>query len=42
MLKKRVGVDGARAIHNLGYYSSGGIHGLPQDRDRALELYHRE
>jgi len=42
-LKKRVELDDAVAIHNLGayYYYSRGLHGFPQDYEKALELFHR-
>ena len=39
--KKRVEVNDAFAIFNLGCYYKNGIRGLPQDRDKALELWHR-
>ena len=38
---KRIEVDDAHAIYNLGCCYSKGLHGLPQDRAKALELYHR-
>ena len=41
MLKKRVDINDARAIYNLGCGYSQGLYGLPQDRDKALELWHR-
>jgi len=31
----------AESIYNLAYYYEHGEHGLPQDRSKALELYHR-
>ena len=40
-IKKRVEVGDAIAIHNLGCYYDEGRYGLPQDRDKALELWHR-
>jgi len=40
-LKKRVELDDAVAIHNLGAYYSRGLHGFPQDYEKALELFHR-
>jgi len=38
---KRVEKDDAEEIHNLACYYSEGSFGLPQDRDKALELWHR-
>ena len=40
-LKKRVEAGDAQAMHNLGSYYSGGMYGLPQDSDKALELWHQ-
>jgi len=40
-VKKRTDVGDAIAIFELGYYYFEGMHGLPQDRDKALELWHR-
>ena len=40
-LKKRIEVGDARAMYNLGGYYSDGIGGFPQDRAKALELWHR-
>ena len=40
-LKKRVEVDDAIAIINLGSYYANGTNGYPQDMDKALELLHR-
>ena len=40
-LSKRVEKDDSRAINNLGCYYYEGMNGLPQDRDKALELWHR-
>ena len=37
-LMKRVDVDDAEAIHNLGFYYSQGLYGLPQDWAKAFEL----
>ena len=39
--KKRVEVDDAEAIYNLGCWYYDGMYGLPQDRAKALELFHR-
>ena len=39
--KKRIKVDDAEAIHNLGCCYSEGSHGLPQDHNKALELWHQ-
>ena len=39
--KKRVKVDDAAAIYNLGCCYNNGMHGLPQDHAKALELWHR-
>ena len=39
--RKRLDVGDAEAIHIFGSYYSRGICGLPQDRTKALELYHR-
>ena len=41
MNKKRIEVDDAEAIYNMGVCYSKGLHGLPQDRAKALELWHR-
>ena len=40
-MKKRVEIGDAKAIHNLGCHYSNGSYGLPQDRAKALELWHR-
>ena len=40
-VNKRVEVDDAEAIRNLGDCYSEGSHGLPQDRSKALELWHQ-
>jgi hypothetical protein len=40
-INKRVEICDAEAIHNLGGCYSRGMHGLPQDRAKALELYHQ-
>jgi len=40
-LKKRIEVDDAIATYNQGCDYARGMHGLPQDRDKALELWHR-
>ena len=41
LLKKRMEVDDAQAIYNLAcHYANGGL-GLTQDRNKALELWHR-
>ena len=39
--KKRVEVGDAQAMYELGCLYGNGMHGLPQNRDKALELYHR-
>ena len=39
--KKRVEVGDAGAMFNLGYFFSKGSYGLPQNHDKALELYRR-
>ena len=41
MLKKRVGINDAQAIYNLGCGYSQGLYGLPQDYAKALKLWHR-
>ena len=38
---KRVEMGDAEAIYNLGWCYAEGIHGMTQDRAKALELYHR-
>ena len=40
-IKKRVEMDDAHAIHNLGCYYAEGIYSVPQDRAKALKLWHR-
>ena len=40
-MQKRVEMGDAQAIYNLGCYYALGMYGLPQDRDKALELFHR-
>ena len=40
-VNKRVEVDDAEAIFNLGCYYYNGERGIPQDCDKALELWHR-
>ena len=40
-IKKRVVADDAVAIHQLGCLYSFGSRGLPQDVDKAMELWHR-
>ena len=40
-IKKRVEMDDAPAIHGFGYYYCGGQRGFPQDREKALEHWHR-
>ena len=40
-IKKRVEVDDAEGIRNIGVCYYGGLHGLPQDSVKALELWHR-
>ena len=39
--KKRMEVDDAEAMHDLGCDYSNGAYGLPQDYAKALELWHR-
>jgi len=39
--KKRVALNDAIAIFNVGYYYSEGLKGFPQDYNKALELWHR-
>ena len=39
--KKRMEVDDAQAIENIGCYYYNGMYGLPQDHAKALELWHR-
>ena len=39
--KKRMELGDTQAIYNLGCLYSDGLHGLPQDRDKALELWHK-
>ena len=39
--KKRMELGDTQAIYNLGCLYSDGLHGLPQDRDKALELWHQ-
>ena len=39
--KKRVEVGDAEAVHNLGSCYSDGRYGLPQDYNKALELWHQ-
>ena len=41
MYKKRVEMDDAEAIYNLGCYYRDGRRGLPQDLDKALGLWHQ-
>ena len=41
MLKKRMEVDDAQAIYRLGCHYSEGMYDFPQDRDKALQLWHR-
>ena len=40
-INKRVEICDAEAMHNLGACYSNGSHGMPQDRAKALELYHQ-
>ena len=40
-IEKRIDAKDAQAIHNLGCHYDEGSHGLPQNIDRALELWHR-
>ena len=42
MYKKRVEMDDAEAIYNLGCYYRDGRRGLPQDLDKALGLWQPE
>ena len=39
--QSRIEVGDPVAMYNLGYYYDEGIRGLPQDHEKALELYHR-
>ena len=39
--KKRMKLDDVKAIYNLGCCYSGGMHELPQNRAKALELWHQ-
>ena len=39
--EKRMEMDNAEAIRNLGCFYYEGKHGMPQDRAKALELWHR-
>ena len=39
--KKRMEVDDAEAIYNMGCFYSGGRHGLPQNYAKAVELWHQ-
>ena len=39
--KKRVEMNDAEAIYTLGCYYNRGVRGLPQDRDKALEMFHQ-
>ena len=38
---KRVEMGDAQAIHNLGCHYDDGTYGMPQDMDKALELWHQ-
>ena len=40
-LQKRIKLNDAQTIRNLGCYYESGINGLPQNRDKALELWRR-
>ena len=40
-MEKRVAVNDANAFHNMGVYFSRGEHGLQQNMNKALELFHR-
>jgi len=40
-LMKRADAGDAQGINNLGFYYADGIYGLPQDFDKALELWER-
>ena len=40
-MKKRIEIDDALVIYDMGCYYSKGLHGLPQDRAKALELWHQ-
>ena len=40
-IKKRVEMDDANAIHNLGCGHYNGEYGLPQDYEKALDLWHQ-
>jgi len=39
--EKRIEMNDAQAIHNMGVYYSKGLYGFPQDYDKALELYNK-
>ena len=41
LCKKRIEVDDAEGIRNLGWCYVDGMYGLPQDHAKALELWHR-
>ena len=41
LYKKRVEVNDAEGIRNLGCFYSGGLYGLTQDYNKALELWHQ-
>ena len=39
--KKRMEVNDATAIHNMGFCYSDGVYGMPQNHAKALELWHQ-
>ena len=41
LMQKRADAGDVEAIHNLGFYYTNGMYGLPQDQAKALELWHR-
>jgi hypothetical protein len=40
-MEKRIKLNDARAIYNMGGYYANGLYGLPQNMAKALELWHR-
>ena len=40
LAKKRVEMKDAKAMFNLGCFHANGMYGLPQNRTKALELWH--
>jgi len=39
--EKRAAIDDKRAIYNMGVFYSKGLYGLPQNRAKAVKLWHR-